>query len=294
MNQQVEAESRGQAPGTTRRASAQGDDEVLLLLLAAVLVTGWWLRDQLPWKAANALGYQMGLVGGVCMLVLLLYPLAKRLRFMREWLALKHWFRWHMVLGIVGPVLVLFHARFQLGSFNGSTAMIAMLLVFGSGLLGRILYRRIHHGLYGRRESLEEIKFRLGMQSDDVKSRFRALPAVEQHLVQAEARVLDEHGGWRQVFLVDLWLWRVRRKALTELRQTLKRHGQKKGWSKRQLRERFAFGERVVNSYISALVRVARFRFYERVFSYWHVLHIPLIFLLAASAALHVIAVHMY
>ena len=40
--------------------------------------------------------------------------------------------------------------------------------------------------------------------------------------------------------------------------------------------------------------RVAEFTAYERVFALWHVLHIPLIFLLAASAIFHVIAVYMY
>jgi hypothetical protein len=43
------------------------------------------------------------------------------------------------------------------------------------------------------------------------------------------------------------------------------------------------------------LVRAAaQFETYERLFSLWHVLHIPFVYMLAASAVVHVIAVHMY
>jgi hypothetical protein len=43
-----------------------------------------------------------------------------------------------------------------------------------------------------------------------------------------------------------------------------------------------------------ATKRVAEFAGYERLFSMWHALHIPLIFMLAAAAVIHVIAVNVY
>jgi hypothetical protein len=39
---------------------------------------------------------------------------------------------------------------------------------------------------------------------------------------------------------------------------------------------------------------VAEFRAYERLFSVWHALHVPLCVLLFAAAAVHVLAVHLY
>lgn len=38
----------------------------------------------------------------------------------------------------------------------------------------------------------------------------------------------------------------------------------------------------------------ASFSAYERIFSLWHVMHIPLVYLMVLSAAWHVLAVHMY
>jgi len=39
---------------------------------------------------------------------------------------------------------------------------------------------------------------------------------------------------------------------------------------------------------------VAEFEGYERLFSLWHALHIPLIFMLIIAAVIHVIAVNVY
>jgi hypothetical protein len=55
---------------------------------------------------------------------------------------------------------------------------------------------------------------------------------------------------------------------------------------------------RVANAYIdrrlAATQRVAAFQGYERLFSLWHALHIPLIFMLLIAAIVHVIAVNVY
>jgi hypothetical protein len=50
----------------------------------------------------------------------------------------------------------------------------------------------------------------------------------------------------------------------------------------------------LASSYLRACQRVAQFSTYERVFSLWHVLHIPLIYILAACTIFHIVAVYMY
>ena len=40
--------------------------------------------------------------------------------------------------------------------------------------------------------------------------------------------------------------------------------------------------------------RTTEYRAYARLFSYWHVLHIPLFYLLLISAVVHVVAVNLY
>ena len=45
---------------------------------------------------------------------------------------------------------------------------------------------------------------------------------------------------------------------------------------------------------IRASRQVAEFGIYERLFSLWHVLHLPLFFMLLVTGIVHVVAVHVY
>jgi hypothetical protein len=49
-----------------------------------------------------------------------------------------------------------------------------------------------------------------------------------------------------------------------------------------------------VDRRLTASRRVAGFEGYERLFSLWHALHIPLIFMMIIAAVIHIIAVHVY
>jgi hypothetical protein len=49
-----------------------------------------------------------------------------------------------------------------------------------------------------------------------------------------------------------------------------------------------------LRTYVDALVRVAEFRAYERLFALWHAFHLPFCVMLFTAAAVHVVAVHLY
>ncbi len=51
---------------------------------------------------------------------------------------------------------------------------------------------------------------------------------------------------------------------------------------------------RFVRDYTKLMTRVAKFTVYERLFAIWHVLHLPIFFVMVLSALVHVLAVHMY
>ena len=50
----------------------------------------------------------------------------------------------------------------------------------------------------------------------------------------------------------------------------------------------------LVPQYLLQVQRVAQFKKCEQIFSAWHVLHIPLVYMMVATAIFHVIWVHMY
>lgn len=232
------------------------------------------MRDENHLSPDFGPGYALGFFGASCMLLLLGYSARKRLRAIGSLGPLRHWFGVHMLLGILGPVAILFHANFRLGSQNSTVALACMLLVAASGLVGRLIYPKIHHGLYGRRASLREMQQAAASQ--------RSALAVAPELGR-ELTVLESIAGGAPGSLLS---------ALTRFARVRRRA--------RSLERRAASHEcpeparRAVAAYLAAVTRVAEYSVYERLFGLWHTFHLPLCFLLFGATIVHVIAAHMY
>jgi len=267
-------------------------------LVIALLTGGWLLRDAEYTVADQGLGYALGISGGVMMLLLLLYPVRKQARFMRNWGALRYWFRMHMLFGVLGPVAILFHCNFHLGAINSNVALFSMLIVAGSGLIGRYVYTKIHFGLYGHRATLEDLQARSGSIEGDVQGALSQVPGVAQQLqtfhhiaVRPYTGVL---AGLRTLMILGFAARRTRRRAVSALARWMKQQAKTQGWESRIYRQRLAHQRQLVETYIYCLRQVAEFSAYERLFALWHVLHIPLFFMLVLAGIVHVFAVHIY
>lgn len=270
----------------------------IIPLAALVFVAAWAVRNGNYYEPGDNFGYYMGVVGGVMMIALLLYSMRKHIRFMHNWGATKNWFRLHMILGIAGPTLILFHSTFRVGSVNAAVALSCMILVASSGVVGRVIYRKIHHGLYGRSATLQEVQSNLGIIGGDVKSKFHFAPVIEQRLKRFETSALSEHKGalsriWEfvAVGLRARWTYFV---TSRELERIGRNHARTHGSDPDKLKIRIMAGRAALRKYLNAVIDVARFTAYERLFSLWHILHVPFVFMLVISGIVHVIAVHMY
>ncbi len=265
-------------------------------LLAAAAV--WWVATSGAYTAGDEIGYNLGLAGGILMLLLLIYPLRKRVRALDAMGPIKHWFSMHMALGIAGPVLILLHSRFELGSLNASIAFWSMVLVATSGVVGRFLYRRIHHGLYGRKASLEQIRAHAGMGEGEARTWLRHLPAVLEIFDRfaADAEVVTRAGLRQPVKFMALGVKArlAARRARRALANDLPLVAEARGWDAATLERRLHKGEKLVGAYVTHVQDVAQFEAYERLFALWHVLHLPFVFMLFFSAVAHVVYVHMY
>jgi len=289
----------------TRTASAGPDNKnsrslrgTAVPVLALIIVAAWLVRKGNYYEPGDEFGYWLGVAGGVMMLALLLYSLRKHFRFMHGWGPTKHWFRLHMIFGIAGPTLILFHSTFRVGSMNAAVALSCMLLVAGSGVIGRVIYRKIHHGLYGRSATLQEVQANLGIIGGDVKSKFHFAPKIEQRLKEFEASALSVHAGalprvrsFLGVGIRGGWTYFA---ATRELERIVRHHARQHGWDAAKLERRLVSARSAIRAYVDAVIDVARFSAYERLFSLWHILHVPFVFMLIVSGIVHVIAVHMY
>jgi hypothetical protein len=268
-------------------------------MVAVLLAAGAWLAGRMKlYTPGSDPGYYMGLAGSVMMLLLLLYPLRKRIGFLRRAGDLRYWFRLHMFLGVAGPVLVMFHSTLHVGSLNAAVAFYSMVLVAGSGVAGRFIYTKIHHGLYGRKATLQERQERLGLTSGAVKSKFHFAPDIEAKLTALEAYATDrgrsEMLGARRFVATALRAFVLRRRMLRRVRRLLVAAAPARGWSREEVAVRQGVARQRLDEYLDAVTEVAQFGVYERLFSLWHVLHVPLVYMLVICAIVHVVAVHMY
>jgi hypothetical protein len=266
---------------------------VLALVAMAIIVA----RSRL-YTASSDLGYWLGVAGGTGMLMLFLYPLRKRWRAMREIGSTRFWFALHMMLGIFGPLLVILHSTLRFGSLNATVAFTSMALVASSGIVGRFLYGRIHHGLYGRRATLAELRIQAGMDSAAVHSKLAFVRPVEERLTEfaRRAEVAGKAGLGHPLLFMTLGLRAMlaRRWCTSEATRVLCRRALVEGWTPDTLARRIAGRNALIAAHLRAVQRVAQFGVFERLFSWWHVLHVPLVYMMVLSAIAHVVAVHMY
>jgi hypothetical protein len=203
-----------------------------------------------------------------------------------------------MILGLVGPVLILAHSTFQLRSTNATVALICMLLVAGSGIIGRFIYVRIHRGLSGEKLNFRELHATAGFESEEMHSKLHFVPDVEKRLSQFQAYALAENLGFGKSALRLFTLGTRRRIAYAqcaaELRRVMRERAQIRQWDRDKLRRRLGRATRLVSEFLTSVQRVSQFGVYDRMFRLWHVAHVPLVYLLVLSGIAHVIAVHMY
>ncbi len=254
-------------------------------LCSISIVFGWAMRGELDLTPEEGLGYGLGIAGLSMMVLLLGYSVRKRVRALRNLGMMRRWFEVHLVLGLLGPTLILYHSGFGLGSANATISLFCMLAVSGSGIGGRFLYARMHRGLAGSRRTVKSIQWRA----------HEALEPIEDLLIgSSEARdLLDAFGA--AAIEEPRFPFRIVRVFWMRIRSL--------GTKYRVIRAFRASGpivpvgrpvRQAVSKHLSELCRAGELRLFERLFALWHAIHIPLTIILFASAAIHIVAVHLY
>ena len=263
-----------------------------MISLLAVVVFGWLNRNDNYISAETGIGYFLGILGGSLMLVLLLYPLSKRVKFLTRWIPIRYWFGFHMLLGIFGPLLILFHSNFNLGSTNSTVALISMLLVAGSGLVGRYIYTHTHHGLFGSHITLKELKEETENNHIELLKMYSMDEKLNNRLTKMEAKVLQPHANLMTSLLHVISLAINARRLKSKVIRLLSDSFEVDDNNKALPDSTVVINS--VNRYTLALRHTAELRVYERLFSLWHILHLPFFFMMILTAITHIFAVHLY
>jgi hypothetical protein len=285
--------------GALQRRSATRLGLLGYLGAALSMAIGWVVNDRTLLVNPNeGIGYWLGITGASLMAVLLLYPIRKRVKWMRFIGTTAHWFRIHVIFGVVGPILILYHCNFTSGSLNASVALTFTLFVAGSGIIGRYLYTKIYTDLDGHKRSLRELTERARIHSSEDSRKAFLIPHLLERMSAFDELVMTPPESLTATILKPIKVailtrvetfrlaWYVRRQL-----RVLARKSVTVALERKQLQRTIL---RFIRDHEKQMRRVAAFNSYERLFSMWHVFHLPFFYMLVITALLHVLAVHMY
>jgi len=201
----------------------------------------------------------------------------KRYRFLSRIGILKHWLEFHIFLCTLGTILVIYHTSFKFGGLV-AISFWSMIAVFLSGIIGRFIYLQIPRTLEGRELSLNEIremkidaatilKNSLGLNEESIALITEAIkPNIQLYHKSIFSRYLDN-------YLED-------RKSMHTVAQILKRNKTPGNQYKKILK--------LVKGEIKLNRKVERLQSMQRIFKYWHVIHLPFAMIMLIIMIIHV------
>ncbi len=229
--------------------------------------------DFREFRAAGRVGHGVGILGSFMIVLLLLYSLRKRMRVLQRAGQLPIWLRYHIFLGIAGPILITLHTAFKVGGLV-SVSYWSMVAVALSGFFGRYLYQQIPRNVLGETLDVAEIEARNEALLVEL--------SMNHNMDDRAATVLE-----------DLALRKLEHRAapmallmLPFLNGMLVRQLQR--WSLRHVDGDRAVAVRLAKDWVLQTRRLRLFHLIRDLFHYWHVFHKPFAFIMIFVMIVHV------
>ncbi len=231
-------------------------------------------------KSGGGWGHGVGIVATGVMLSNFLLPLRKHWRRLKGRKSIRHWLTFHVFVGVMSPLVILFHASFGFNNMIATLCYSSLVCVVGTGLAGRFLFGLIpiagdHYlELTELRSRMEQLRGSLNPLLEKVRK-----PQDVHWLLQTAASPPPEGIGFLRALLsVPVEAIRVRLSLVSC---------------------RSLFVTRVdyhdFSSMITRLLRLKRqvavFRTAKMVMNYWRGLHVVLAVLLVLVIIIHIATV---
>lgn len=269
----------------------------LVLLAAGLLLAGTALgssyyfapaaervRDPLhPWlRPSGYVGQSAGILALLIFVFLWLYPLRKKVRWLRWTGAMSRWLDVHVAAALVLPLLTAVHASWRFDGLIG-LGFWSMIVVCASGIVGRYLYVHIPRSASGLELSAEQIAAERRRLLDDVAATAGLPRAQVEALLRPDPTPCDGLGVMatlRRMVADEVSRWRAAR-ALRRLCQAARRGHR---LDRRALRRvvRLARTEMALTQQARMLAAT------QRVFRLWHVAHRPFAITALVAVLVHV------
>lgn len=220
-------------------------------------------------KPSGLMGQGLGIIGTAMIAFgVSIYIARKRYGFMERFLRLKYLLEFHIFLCTLGPILVLFHTTFKFGGIV-SIAFWSMVAVVMSGVIGRFIYIQIPRTIEGRELSIQEIQSRRKEFEEKVSSHGSISKETMQLIFDP-----NENQSW----------------GLSNFFRNIKRRSQiKSNLSETQLSatEKSEILD-MAKEEMSLASKVGRLQQMQKLFKYWHVVHMPFAIIMLVIVLIHI------
>ena len=231
-------------------------------------------------KPSGILGHGFGIFGTTFMLLgVSLYMIRKRFRTFSRIGLLKNWLEFHIYLCTIGPILILFHTAFKFGGIV-AISFWSMAAVFLSGVLGRFIYLQIPRSIEGKVLSLSDLQTENNFLSEQLKNKYDIGSSL-----QTKIEKLVDINSYRSIQIKNLFLIMAKdffskRFLLKELKKELIENGIEKKERKAILK--------LSSSKVLLARRIGLLSVMQKVFNYWHIIHLPFALIMLVFMVIHV------
>lgn len=223
-------------------------------------------------------GLKFGILGAAAITVgVVTYSSRKRFRTMSRAGKLKFWLEAHIFLCSIGPALILFHSSFHVGGLI-AIAFWSMIVVALSGVFGRYVYVRIPRTVHGQFATLA------GVQQERAGLWERLKRDLGPQMVQVErllgSAVRPPTTGFVRALFAAARFDLVRRVTLRRLGALLR--------SLKLPPATRTEVTRLLEQQLDLEQNLAIMVPFQRLFRYWHLLHLPLAIVMFIVVGLHI------
>jgi len=267
-----------------------------LSILTVVVAVGWLVLSNANFLVNSNFSYNVGLLGGFIMLCSIFYALLKRIKFINALGRNETWYYAHLICGIVGPLLILFHTSFHVKSINSGVASFTLFIILLSGFFGRYIFTLLSYQANKAYLQIGEIE--LSLTSDLYKHNCSTTKKIKSSLTKLTVTGLKKPKTWWKNFLqmikvplLSITFYRTFKRDIRKLYDQIAQHEQ---WSKSERRKKRRANKKLARRYAKKILWLSILSMLQNVLHNWRSLHANLMYLLILTATGHIIAVHMY
>ena len=241
-------------------------------------------KDSSLFKPSGEIGHGLGVVGSLFMIIgVATYSLRKRIESFHRIGKLRGWLSFHIFLCTLGPFLVVLHTSFRLTGLV-AISFWSMIIVVASGVIGRYVYVRIPKTEEGHFLSIAQLEHKRSQLLSQLE---KELGMKEQYISQSG--LLIAPASSRGIFssLIMAFKFDLNRLGWQHQWNDLAKHNK---LSDSQVHN----GKSIVRQLIRNDQQRALLQPFHRIFTYWHIFHIPLAILMFIILFIHVAVAIMF